>query len=109
MINFFLLFPMMMASAGGRTPDAWEVLRESLEHENATLAAYYALLKITEGNSVLLEEYAREMIVEEELHLDAVNKMLRQPGEIAPFLKALRNIPGKLRRFFRIRAIFQGY
>ena len=29
---------------------------------------------------VLLEEYAREMIVREELHLDEVNKMLRKPG-----------------------------
>jgi len=33
----------------------------------------------------LLEEYAREMIVQEELHLDEVNKMLRQPGALAPF------------------------
>jgi len=33
----------------------------------------------------LLEEYAREMIVLEELHLDEVNKMLRKPGEIQPF------------------------
>ena len=42
-------------------------------------------LKIAEGVSVLLEEYAREMIVQEELHLDEVNKMLRHPGEISPF------------------------
>jgi hypothetical protein len=31
------------------------------------------------------EEYAREMIVQEELHLDEVDKMLRRPGEIAAF------------------------
>jgi len=43
------------------------------------------LLKASEGKSVLLEEFAREMIVGEELHLDEVNKMLRKPGEIAPF------------------------
>ena len=50
-----------------------------------TLAAYYELLKLAEGRSVSLEEYAREMILLEELHLDEVNKMLRKPGEIAPF------------------------
>ena len=65
--------------------DIGDILRESLEHEKGALAAYYDLLKIAEGNSVLLEEYAREMIVQEELHLDEVNKMLRRPGEIEPF------------------------
>ncbi|MBS1211339.1 MAG: putative Bacterioferritin, partial [Proteobacteria bacterium] len=57
--------------------DIGDILRESLEHEKNALAGYYALLKIAEGKSVLLEEYAREMIVAEELHLDEVNKMLR--------------------------------
>lgn len=65
--------------------DIGDILRESLEHEETALASYYDLLKIAEGKSVLLEEYAREMIVQEELHLDEVNKMLRRPGEIAPF------------------------
>lgn len=62
-----------------------DILRESLEHEQLSLNAYYELLKIAENKSVLLEEYAREMIVKEELHLDEVNKMLRQPGVIEPF------------------------
>lgn len=65
--------------------DIGDILRESLEHEEIALAAYYDLLKIAEGKSVLLEEYAREMIVEEELHLDEVNKMLRRPGEMGTF------------------------
>ncbi|MFP5382892.1 MAG: bacterioferritin [Gammaproteobacteria bacterium] len=65
--------------------DIGDILRESLEHEKAALQCYYDLLKIVEGKSVLLEEYAREMIVNEELHLDEVNKMLRRPGEIKPF------------------------
>ena len=65
--------------------DIGDILRESLEHEKNALAAYYDLLKIAEGSSVLLEEYARDMIVQEELHLDEVNKMLRRPGEIQPF------------------------
>jgi len=65
--------------------DIGDLLRESLDHEQDALLGYYALLKIAEGKSVLLEEYSREMIVQEELHLDEVNKMLRRPGEIAPF------------------------
>jgi bacterioferritin len=65
--------------------DIGDILRESLEHEKATLACYYELLSHVEGKSVLLEEYAREMIVNEELHQDEVNKMLRQPGSIEPF------------------------
>lgn len=65
--------------------DIGDILRESLGHEKTALAGYYDLLKITEGKSVLLEEYARDMIVQEELHLDEVNKMLRQSGELAPF------------------------
>ncbi len=65
--------------------DVGDILRESLEQEKIALDAYYALLKIAEGQSVLLEEYAREMIVQEELHLDEVNKMLRRPGSIESF------------------------
>lgn len=65
--------------------DIGDILRESLEHEKNACAAYYDLLRIAEGSSVLLEEYARDMIVQEELHLDEVNKMLRRPGEIQPF------------------------
>ncbi|MDQ7988451.1 MAG: ferritin-like domain-containing protein [Candidatus Dactylopiibacterium sp.] len=65
--------------------DIGDILRESLEHEKRALEAYYDLLGIAEGKSVLLEEYAREMIVQEELHCDEVNKMLRKPGDLTPF------------------------
>jgi bacterioferritin len=65
--------------------DIGDILRESLAHEKSALAGYYELLKIVEGKSVLIEEYAREMIVSEELHLDEVNKMLRKPGDLDPF------------------------
>lgn len=67
--------------------DIGDILLESPEHEKASLDSYYDLLKIAEGKSVLLEEYAREMIVSEELHLDEVNKMLRRPGETAPYVQ----------------------
>lgn len=65
--------------------DIGDILRESLAHEKEALAAYYDLLKTVEGQSVHLEEYAREMIVIEELHQDEVNKMLRRPGQTAAF------------------------
>lgn len=65
--------------------DIGDILRESLAHEAGALAAYHELLTLVEGRSVLLEEYAREMIASEELHRDEVNKMLRRPGESAVF------------------------
>jgi bacterioferritin len=65
--------------------DVGDILRESLEHEKAAVGSYYELLKLSEGKSILLEEFAREMIVEEELHLDEVNKMLRKAGDVAAF------------------------
>jgi bacterioferritin len=61
------------------------ILRESLVHENGALAQYYELLKLAEGRSVLVEEYARELIVDEETHAGEINKMLRNPGEVAAF------------------------
>ena len=60
--------------------DIGDILRESLEHEKKALGAYYDLLKIAQGQSILLEEYARQMIAQEEVHFDEVNKMLRRPG-----------------------------
>lgn len=65
--------------------DIGPILRESLEHEKLALAAYYELLELATGRSVLLEEYARELIAAEELHAGEVNKMLRKPGDIAEF------------------------
>ncbi|CAG0949491.1 bacterioferritin [Methylophilaceae bacterium] len=67
--------------------DVGDILRESLEHENAALNAYRKLLKLVEGHSVMLEEYAREMIYTEELHLGEVDKMLRKPGDVGQFHK----------------------
>jgi bacterioferritin len=65
--------------------DIGDIMRESLAHETAALNAYKALLKLVEGKSVMLEEYAREMIYQEELHIGEVDKMLRKPGEIHKF------------------------
>jgi bacterioferritin len=65
--------------------DIGDILRESLAHEAMALQLYKDLLKEVEGESVMLEEYAREMIYTEELHQGEVNKMLRKPGEISVF------------------------
>jgi bacterioferritin len=67
--------------------DIGDILRESMQHERDALAHYYALLKLVEGNSVQIEEYAREMIMQEEQHLGEVDKMLRKPGDIDKFGK----------------------
>jgi|TARA_A200000113_G_scaffold124853_2_gene112397 bacterioferritin len=65
--------------------DIGDILRESLQHEAITASVYHDLLNLVEGRSVILEEYARGMILLEEQHLDEVNKMLREPGDLAPF------------------------
>jgi bacterioferritin len=59
--------------------DIGDILRESLGHEGAALAAYRALLELVEGRAVLLEEYARRLIAAEDMHVGEINKMLRAP------------------------------
>src|SRR5436190_10953792 len=65
--------------------DIGAMLRESLQAEGAALALYRELLEVVAGNSVALEEFARQMIQAEELHAAEVDKMLRKPGELAVF------------------------
>ncbi len=62
--------------------DIGDILRESMQHERDTLALYHKLLGQSAGASVMVEEYAREMICTEEQHLGEVDKMLRKPGDI---------------------------
>jgi bacterioferritin len=61
--------------------DVGDILRESLDHEQLGLSAYTQLLELVNGRNVLLEEYARRMIAQEEMHLGDVRKMLVKPGE----------------------------
>ena len=65
--------------------DIGTILRESLETEGKALALYKELLTAVEDRSVMLEEYARQMVHAEEQHAGEVDKMLRRPGEIAAF------------------------
>jgi len=62
-----------------------DILIESLEAEKAGLDLYKQLYELVRDRSVLLEDYARRMIAEEELHVGEVNKMLRKPGDIDRF------------------------
>jgi bacterioferritin len=63
--------------------DIGAILRESLAAEGAALALYKELERLVEGRSVMLEEYARQMIYAEEVHAGEVDKMLRKPGDLA--------------------------
>ena len=65
--------------------DVGAMLRESLEAESDALALYRQLLGMVEGRLIGLEEFTRQMIHAEELHAAEVDKMLRKPGELAPF------------------------
>jgi len=62
--------------------DTGDILRESLEHETQGVDLYRRLLRLVEGKSVALEEYARRMVEEEVRHLGDVDKMLRKPGDM---------------------------
>jgi bacterioferritin len=61
--------------------DVGDILRESLDHEMLALSMYHSLLDLVNGRNVLLEEYARRMIAQEEIHQGDVRKMLKKPGE----------------------------
>jgi bacterioferritin len=65
--------------------DIGDILRESLEHEMKAKALYCELLEEVAGESIMLEEYARQKIAEEEMHEGEVNKMLRKPGDIKAY------------------------
>jgi bacterioferritin len=54
-----------------------DILQESLNHEQKALSLYKDLLDVVEGASIYLEEFARTMIGQEELHNIEIKKMLR--------------------------------
>ncbi|MEC4985690.1 MAG: ferritin-like domain-containing protein [Oscillatoria sp. PMC 1068.18] len=53
------------------------ILTESLNHESKALDLYKALLDVVQDASIYLEEFARGMIGQEELHNIEIKKMLR--------------------------------
>jgi bacterioferritin len=70
--------------------DIGDILRESLEHEKKTLVEYEKLLGLVQGDDVMLEEFAREHIYLERLHIGEVDKMLRKPGDIESIDRAIK-------------------
>lgn len=61
--------------------DITDILNESVAHEKAGLNEYKALLEeVRDHDSVFLEEYARQMIETEELHVAETLKMIQKPG-----------------------------
>ena len=55
-----------------------EILKEALVHEQEGLGEYRKLLGLVEGRSIMLEEYARDQIAAEEMHLAEIGKMMRR-------------------------------
>jgi len=57
--------------------DIYTILNESLLHEQGAISIYRELLKEVSDKSIYLEEYARNMVGQEELHTLELKKMLR--------------------------------
>jgi bacterioferritin len=55
----------------------YDILLESVNHESAALQLYKDLLTTVADRSIYLEEYARGLIGQEELHSMELKKMLR--------------------------------
>ena len=54
-----------------------DILNECLEHEKEAIRSYYELLENVDGGPIMLEEFARTQIAEEEMHEAELKKMLR--------------------------------
>jgi bacterioferritin len=55
----------------------YDILVESSNHEAEALSLYKQFLEVVQGRSIYLEEYARGLIGQEELHSMELRKMLR--------------------------------
>jgi bacterioferritin len=58
-----------------------EMMQEMLRHERHGVELYERLRSVVEGRSVSLEEFARQMIRNEELHISEIEKMARRRGD----------------------------
>ena len=54
-----------------------DLLNESLNHDEKAIELYQDLLSHSQDKSLYIEEYAREMIKQEEMHGIEIKKMLR--------------------------------
>lgn len=62
----------------GHTHAIDAILTEAAEHERAGLVEYRRLLGLVRDQDIMLEEYARAHIHDEEMHLAEIHKMLRR-------------------------------
>lgn len=58
-----------------------DIMQELLVHERRGIDLYRRLLDLSEGRSVSLEEFARQKIRNEEMHVAEIEKMLRRRGD----------------------------
>jgi bacterioferritin len=66
---------------GSHHPTVDEMMQEMLVHERHGVELYQRLRGVVEDRSVSLEEFAREMIRNEELHIAEIQKMMRKRGD----------------------------
>ena len=64
--------------------DIDQILREAMEHEQEGVDTYRKLLELVRDKDVMLEEYARKLVHDEEVHITEIEKMLRRPGKLEP-------------------------
>ncbi len=67
---------------GGDVHDIDTILRASLRHETEACHADQQLLELSRGRSVFIEDYARDLIVTETMHINQVGRLMRQPWEM---------------------------
>jgi bacterioferritin len=64
--------------------DIDQILREAMEHEQEGVDTYRKLLELVRDKDIMLEEYSRKMVHDEEVHIAEIEKMLRRPGKLEP-------------------------
>ena len=69
------------ALAGTHHESVDDIMQELLVHERRGIDLYQRLLNLSEGRSVSLEEFARQKIRNEEMHVAEIEKMLRRRGD----------------------------
>jgi bacterioferritin len=66
---------------GTHHPRIDDMMHEMIVHEKRGIDLYRALLALVEGRNLSLEELARQMVRNEEMHVAEIEKMLRTRGD----------------------------
>jgi bacterioferritin len=69
------------ALAGTHHESVDDIMQELLAHESKGIELYRQLLTLTKDQSVSLEEFSRQKIRNEEMHVAEIEKMLRRRGD----------------------------